>query len=150
MNVKAFRLFTLHQTTARVLHADLRQALGGDADAPFFYGDVPLELRDELWLRFREALLPLRAAGKLGLVHFQFPPWVTCDAAGRAQVAHCAERMAGFDLSAEFRHRSWFVERESAATLAFLRELALAHTVVDGPQGSSPCWALGVDDREVT
>ncbi len=136
MNVKAFRLFTGHQTAARVLHADLRPALGSLADAAsFFYGDVPAELRSELWLRFRDALLPLRAAGKLGLVHFQFPPWVVCDAAGRAQVAHCAERMAGFDLSAEFRHQTWFGARDQASTLAFLRELALAHTVVDGPQG---------------
>jgi uncharacterized protein YecE (DUF72 family) len=135
MNVKAFRLFTGHQTSARVLQADLRQALGVADAATFFYGDVPAELRSELWLRFRDALLPLRAAGKLGLVHFQFPPWITCDAAGRAQVAHCAEQMAGFDLSAEFRHQSWFAPRDRESTLSFLRELALAHTVVDGPQG---------------
>ncbi|HEV7574424.1 MAG TPA: DUF72 domain-containing protein [Caldimonas sp.] len=135
MNVKAFRLFTGHQTAARVLHADLRQALGAADAATFFYDDVPAEIRSELWLRFREALLPLRAAGKLGLVHFQFPPWITGGAAGRAQVAHCAEEMAGFDLSAEFRHESWFGAREQASTLAFLRELGLAHTVVDGPQG---------------
>jgi uncharacterized protein YecE (DUF72 family) len=135
MNVKAFRLFTGHQTAAKVLHADLREALGAVGEQPFFYGDVPAELRSELWLRFRDALLPLRAAGKLGLVHFQFPPWITCDAAGRAQVAHCAEQMAGFDLSAEFRHQSWFAPRDRESTLSFLRELSLAHTVVDGPQG---------------
>ena len=135
MNVKAFRLLTGHPTAARVLHADLRQALGAAPDTTFFYGDVPAEIRSELWRRFGEALLPLRAAGKLGLVHFQFPPWVTCGAAGRAQVEHCAERMAGFDVSAEFRHQSWFGVGERAGTLALLRELGLAHTVVDGPQG---------------
>ena len=134
MNVKAFRLFTGHETIARVLPPDLRRALAV-GEAPFFYGDVDAELRREFWLRFREALLPLRAAGKLGLVHFQFPPWLTCDAAGRAHVAHCAEQMAGFDLSAEFRHQSWFAGAGAAATPAFLRELAIAHTVVDGPQG---------------
>ncbi len=153
MNVKAFRLFTGHQTAPRVLHADLRAALGGADGASFFYGDVPAGIRSELWLRFREALLPLRAAGKLGLVHFQFPPWITGDAAGRAQVAHCAERMAGFDLSTEFRHQSWFTPGDAASTLAFLRELGMAHTVVDGPQGfansvpavweaTQPCYAL--------
>ena len=108
MNVKAFRLFTGHQTEPKVLHGDLRDALGGIASPALFYGDVPAEIQRELWLRFREALLPLRAAGRLGLVHFQFPPWVTAGAAGRAQVEHCVDRMAGHDLSVEFRHRSWF------------------------------------------
>jgi uncharacterized protein YecE (DUF72 family) len=135
MNVKAFRLFTGHQTEPKVLHADLRDALGGAAAPARFYGDVPGEIQRELWRRFREALLPLVAAGRLGLVHFQFPPWVTAGAAGRAQVEHCVLRMAGHDLSVEFRHRSWFAGAETEATLAFLRELDVAHTVVDGPQG---------------
>lgn len=134
MNVKAFCLFTGHQTAAKVLHADLRAALSGFG-ATLFYGDVPSEIRAELWLRFRDALLPLRAAGRLGLVHFQFPPWVSCGAAGRAQVAHCVEQMAGHDVSVEFRHQSWFAAGAAAETLAFLRELGVAHTVVDGPQG---------------
>jgi uncharacterized protein YecE (DUF72 family) len=138
MNVKAFRLFTGHQTELKVLHADLRDALGGVAAPSLFYGDVPGEIQRELWQRFRDALLPLRAAGRLGLVHFQFPPWVTAGAAGRAQVEHCVERMTGHDLSVEFRHRSWFAGAdETVATIAFLRELGVAHTVVDGPQGFS-------------
>ncbi len=138
MNVKAFRLFTGHQTEPKVLHGDLRDALGGVAASPLFYGDVPPEIQRELWLRFREALLPLRAAGRLGLVHFQFPPWVTAGAAGRAQIEHCVDRMEGHDLSVEFRHRSWFAgAAETDATIAFLREMGVAHTVVDGPQGFS-------------
>src|SRR5450631_1307478 len=36
MNVKAFRLFTGHQTSPTVLHADLRDALGGVAAASLF------------------------------------------------------------------------------------------------------------------
>ena len=138
MNVKAFRLFTGHQTEPKVLHGDLRDALGGATAPSLFYGDVPPEIQAELWRRFREALLPLRASGRLGLVHFQFPPWVTADAPGRAQVEHCVDRMAGHDLSVEFRHRSWFQGADATrATIAFLRELAVAHTVVDGPQGFS-------------
>ncbi|MCE9660548.1 MAG: DUF72 domain-containing protein [Burkholderiales bacterium] len=138
MNVKAFRLFTGHQTEPHVLHKDLQLAMGGSLPPRFFYRDLPSELIDELWKRFRECLLPLRAAGRLGLVHFQFPPWVVAGAAGRAQVEHCVQRMSGFDLSVEFRHGTWF---EGAAqqrdTLGFLRELGVAHTVVDGPQGFS-------------
>lgn len=141
MNVKAFRLFTGHQTAPKVLHGDIRAALGagrgpGAGERPtLFYRDVPEEIAAELWRRFREALAPLRSAGKLGLVHFQFPPWTICNAAGRAQVAHCVERMAGHALSVEFRHRSWFADGNDLRTLAFLRVLGVVHTVVDGPQG---------------
>jgi uncharacterized protein YecE (DUF72 family) len=136
MNVKAFRLFTGHQTEPHVLHKDLQLAIGGSLPRRFFYRDLPPELIDELWKRFRECLLPLQAAGRLGLVHFQFPPWVVAGRAGRAQIEHCVQRMQGFDVGVEFRHGTWF---DGAArqreTLGFLRELGVAHTVVDGPQG---------------
>ncbi len=138
MNVKAFRLFTGHPTQPIVLHKDLQQAFGAALPSSFFYRDVPTELIDELWKRFREALLPLQASGRLGLVHFQFPPWLVAGGAGRAHVEHCVLRMSGIDLSVEFRHHSWFegAERQQD-TFAFLRETGVAHTVVDGPQGFS-------------
>jgi uncharacterized protein YecE (DUF72 family) len=138
MNLKAFRLFTGHQTSPTVLHRDLQLALGASLAPSFFYRDLPRELIDELWRRFREALLPLQASGRLGLVHFQFPPWLICTPAGRSHVEHCVRRMSGFDLGVEFRHMSWF---DGAArqreTLDTLRGLGVAHTVVDGPQGFS-------------
>ena len=137
MNVKAFRLFTGHQTSPTVLHKDLRDALGPTAKPMLYYRDVPAEIRDELWRRFIEALAPLRASNKLGLVHFQFPPWLTRNAAGQAHVRLCVERMAGHTLSIEFRHQSWFADAHAASTLAFERELGVVHTVVDGPQGFS-------------
>jgi len=137
MNVKAFRIFTGHQTSPAVLHRDIRTALGPDVRATLYYKDLPAEIRDELWRRFIEALAPLRVAGKLGLAHFQFPPWLVCNAAGHAHVQHCVERMAGHSVSVEFRHQSWFGGDRTASTLAFERELGVVHTVVDGPQGFS-------------
>ena len=138
MNVKAFRLFTGHQTTALVMHRDLQPAFAQVGKTTFFYRDLPGELIDELWKRFREALLPLQASGRLGLVHFQFPPWLVAGGAGRAFVEHCVLRMAGFDLGVEFRHGTWFDgDERTVQTIAFLRELGVAHTVVDGPQGFS-------------
>ena len=135
-NVKAFRLFTGHQATPKVLPKDIREALPPNGKAILYLRDVPREIGDELWRRFIEALLPLRASGKLGLVHFQFPPWLLRNAEGHAHVRMCVERMAGHALSVEFRHRSWFADAHaSASTLAFERELGVVHTVVDGPQG---------------
>jgi uncharacterized protein YecE (DUF72 family) len=135
MNVKAFRLFTGHQTSPSVLHKDLQAALGDLGGRNLYYKDTPSEIRDELWRRFREALLPLRHAGRLGLLHFQFPPWIVSNAQGRAHVSECVERMAGHTLSVEFRHRSWFDAAHSEGTLAFERELGVVHTIVDEPQG---------------
>ncbi len=135
MNVKAFRLFTGHPAEPKVLHADIRAALGERAAPRLFYGDLPAEIAAELWKRFHEALQPLRAAGRLGLVHFQFAPWVVCDAAGRALVEHSLAHMRGHDCSVELRHGSWFAGAAALATIDWLRELGAAHTVVDGPQG---------------
>ena len=136
MNVKAFRLFTGHQTSPAVLPKDIRAALPPSKKANLYLRDVPAEIVDELWRRFIEALVPLRAAGKLGLVHFQFPPWLLRNAEGHAHVRMCVERMAGHTLSIEFRHQSWFADAHAtASTLAFERELGVVHTVVDGPQG---------------
>jgi uncharacterized protein YecE (DUF72 family) len=133
MNVKAFRLFTGHQTAPTVLHRDLQAATKWPRS--FYYRDVPSDVLDELWRRFHEALAPLAAAGRLGLVHFQFPPWLMCNREGHDHVRACVERMAGFTVSVEFRHQSWFAQRHLASTLAFERELGVVHTVVDGPQG---------------
>jgi uncharacterized protein YecE (DUF72 family) len=144
MNVKAFRLFTGHQTSPTVLHKDIRALLPAGSKASLYYRELPAEIIDELWRRFVEALAPLRAAGRLGLVHFQFPPWVVCNAAGHAHVRECVRRMAGHVVSVEFRHQSWFAGRHAASTLAFERELGVVHTVVDGPQGFAnsvpPIW----------
>ncbi|MBU2288569.1 MAG: DUF72 domain-containing protein [Gammaproteobacteria bacterium] len=132
-NIKAFRLFTGHQTDPKVLHKDIKETLG--SSRTLYYASTPPDVRAELWRRFIDAIAPLKLAGKLGLVHFQFPPWLTCTREGRAHVAHCVEQMAGHTLSIEFRHQSWLDEAHRAATIALLRELRVVHTVVDGPQG---------------
>lgn len=137
INVKAFRLFTGHQTAPDVLPADVREALPEVAKrkAVLYHRDVPAELLAELWARFTASLWPLREAGRLGLVHFQFPPWLVRNRAGRAHVAHCAERMAGFTVSVEFRNAHWFDDGHAHDTLAFQRDLGVVHTIVDEPQG---------------
>lgn len=141
-NVKAFRIFTGHQTQPAVLHQDIRQALGTDLPRTLYYADLPAEIRDELWRRFIEALAPLQAAGKLGAVHFQFAPWLLRNRDGMAHVAHCVEKMPGHLLAAEFRNKTWFEGDHADKTLDFQRDLGLVHTVVDAPQGFAntvPC-----------
>src|SRR5699024_7476919 len=46
LNMKAFRLFTGHATTANVLPPDLRAELPPMKKATFYFKDVPPELRE--------------------------------------------------------------------------------------------------------
>ena len=138
-NVKAFRLFTGHQTSPDVLHKDLRQALGPNPPKTLYYKDTPKEIADELWRRFSEAVEPLRQAGKLGALHFQFAPWLLRNREGMAHVEHCVEKMEGHRLSVEFRNKSWFDGDNGAKTVEFERRLGAVHTIVDGPQGFANC-----------
>lgn len=135
-NVKAFRLFTGHQTPLASLGKDIQRELG-DWPAPVIYYDrMPPLLREELWRRFLIALEPLRLPGKLGCVHFQFPAWIRRDARGMTLVEDCVRHLDEHVLSVEFRHNSWFESSAAtASTLAFERELGVVHTVVDAPQG---------------
>lgn len=136
-NIKAFRVFTGHQTKREMFPKDLQAALPQNGKANLYYKDLPYEVRETLWRRYRDAIEPLRVAGKLGAVHFQFAPWVTSVPKDRDHVAHCADMMEGFTIAVEFRNRSWFDEKHAASTLAFERERALVNVVVDEPQGSA-------------
>jgi uncharacterized protein YecE (DUF72 family) len=136
-DVKAFRLLTRHQTSPSALPKDLRAALG-DSDRPNLYlSDLPDELVDEVWERFRSALEPLRKAGKLGAVLFQFPPWFVYRPSHLEYLTGCVRRMPGHRLAIEFRNRSWLGERHRAEVLGFEQDIGAIHVVADEPQGSS-------------
>ncbi|AIT27461.1 DUF72 domain-containing protein [Bordetella holmesii] len=137
-NIKAFRLFTGHQTPKRALPAALLRDMGWDPHdpRPCFDNEVAPEWRDELWRQYLIALEPLRMAGKLGLVHCQFPPWIQAGKRAMAQIETCARHLDELDASIELRHRSWFADPAATrCTLDMLRERRLIHTVADTPQG---------------
>ncbi|RYU59624.1 DUF72 domain-containing protein [Methylolobus aquaticus] len=134
-DVKAFRLFTQHQTPPAALPRDIREALGTVGKKNLYYRDLPGELLDELWHRFREAIRPLRHDGKLGVVLFQFPPWFVHRASNLQHILACRQHLADIPIAVEFRHRSWFEAPHRDAVLAFAREHGLAHVIADEPQG---------------
>jgi uncharacterized protein YecE (DUF72 family) len=134
-NVKAFRLFTGHQTQPRVFPKDIQETLALPPNKNIYYRDVPREIRRELWRRFFEAVEPLRLNGKLGALHFQFAPWITSGGEARKHVEHCVEAMQGRLMAVEFRNASWWTGRTHESTLKFERDNGLVNVVVDGPQG---------------
>ncbi|MDG0857261.1 DUF72 domain-containing protein [Pelomonas puraquae] len=73
-NIKAFRLLTGHQTPPNVFPPDIQQALPplSGRKKNWYYADLPREIVDEIWLRFKAAVEPLKAACKLRAVHFQY------------------------------------------------------------------------------
>jgi len=152
-NVKAFRLFTGHQTSPVVLGKDIRAALPETGKKNVYYKDLPSELRDELWRQFRDALLPLQAAGKLVAVHFQFAPWMAFHRENFAHVEECQAQLPDCVLAVEFRNRSWFEGKHEASTLRFEQERAFVNVIVDGPQGfanSVPAvWAITNPDLSI-
>lgn len=148
-DIKAFRLFTHHPTPLEALPADLRAGIREALAAPHsrvYLDQVPEDLRAELWRRFRSALEPLRAAGKLGVVLFQFPPWFVWRRAHRTFLDGLRALLPEDRIAIEFRHRSWFSEAQrQTETLALLRAHALVHVTVDAPQDVAasvpPVWA---------
>ena len=136
-DVKAFRLFTQHQTPPASLPRDIRDALPASLmeKANLYQNNIPPELLDEMWHRFESALLPLDTVGKLGVVLFQFPPWFTAGYEKTDYIFSCKERLKQYRLAIEFRNHSWMSEANRENTLNFLRENNLPYVCVDEPQG---------------
>jgi uncharacterized protein YecE (DUF72 family) len=154
MNVKAFAPLTAHYTDPKRLPADLRSALPEELrDKPHVYPkDLGDELMDEIAARFRTAIEPLRASGKLGVVLFQYPMWIAFSAENRRRLSRAKALVPGCKVAVEFRNATWMTERNRERTLAFLRDEGLAYTCVDEPQGlpsSIPPVAAATSDVAV-
>ncbi|VVM05094.1 hypothetical protein MAMC_00405 [Methylacidimicrobium cyclopophantes] len=135
---KAFRLFTQHPASPAALPSDLRPSPGREIREKIYYRDLPEAARRELWRRFREGLSPLRGAGKLGVVLFQFPPWFSYSQENREHLLHCAAMLEGYRIAVEFRNASWFSgARRADETLQWESEQGFIPVIVDEPQGTS-------------
>ena len=137
-DIKAFSLFTQHPTRLSALPKDIREQLPDEALAKrsLYERDVPPDLRDELWRRFGEALLPLDSAGKLGVVLFQYPPWFMPGRESFAHLNELHERLPQYTAAVEFRNSLWLDEEHRERTLGFLSERRIPYVCVDEPQGT--------------
>ncbi|MET7320941.1 DUF72 domain-containing protein [Streptomyces sp. NPDC005549] len=136
-DVKAFSLLTGHPTRAEALPADLR----GTDPGSLRRGRASEGLLDEVWGRFAEAVEPLRKAGRLGTVLFQFPPWFAPGDPAEETLEACALRTEGWPLAVEFRHPGWWEPERAEATRASLSALGASAVGTDMAQrlpGSLP------------
>jgi uncharacterized protein YecE (DUF72 family) len=136
-DIKAHALMTGQPSEVSRLPADLKKALPKAVaeKARVYAKDLEPELRKEIWQRFREAVEPLHAAGKLGTVMLQYPRWFTPGERSRAELAEAAERLDGLPCAVEFRSAAWFEGTSAASTLRLLEDNGLSFVMVDEPQG---------------
>lgn len=137
-DIKAFSLFTGHPTPVSALPPDLRPAgAAGRAGAAerVRRDDLDAATWNRLWERFHEAIAPITAAGKLGVVLLQFPPWFARGDAARRRILATARECAPARVAVELRHGSWFAGEHALETLLFLHDNDLSFGCVDMPQG---------------
>src|SRR3990172_9381284 len=97
------------------------------------YHFFPTRRNLELWLENTPEAI--RAAGKLGAVLFQFPPWFHPSPENLDYIGQCRDRLASYRLAVEFRVGAWLDDGHREDTLRFLREHGLTLACVDEPQG---------------
>ncbi len=138
-DVKAYSLLTGHPTRPQSLWRDLREQLPDEVAGKrnLYAKHLEAEALEEAWRRFAAALEPLREAGRLGAVLFQYPPWFVPRRENRREVESLPERLPGLRISVEFRSPMWLAEpRDRERPLGKLREHGLALVCVDAPEAS--------------
>lgn len=86
---------------------------------------------------FADAIEPLREAGKLGALTFQFPPSYRNTEEHQEYIKLLPELLPGYDLAVEFRRRDWLDEEHADDTIALLENAGLSYTMADEPQMGS-------------
>jgi uncharacterized protein YecE (DUF72 family) len=136
-DIKAFGLLTHHPAVVERLPDWLRDALPEETRGKrhAYARDFAEPVLDQVWQLHREALAPLAAAGKLGAVLFQFPPWFVRSRANREYLRRLPDRLPGWPLAVEFRGGGWMDDGSAADSLRLLEDAGLTYVAVDEPQG---------------
>jgi len=135
-DIKAHALMTGQPTEVARLPKAVREELPAEFTEKkrIYRKDMPAEVLDGVYAQFREALEPLIEAGKLGAVFVQFPKWVFPSNEARELILETRERLA-LPIAVEFRHGSWFNEKNAERTVRFLQDNKIPYVAVDEPQG---------------
>jgi uncharacterized protein YecE (DUF72 family) len=133
-NVKAFAMMTRHGVKPEQLPPPLRDGRQFELDRGGRIVHPDPQLREESFALFGEALEPLRAAGKLGLILMQFPPYFVAREPNRQYIAWASERLAPDRVAVEFRHNSWVQPDVLEETLQLLESLGASYVCVDEPR----------------
>ena len=101
--------------------------------------ESPYQSVSEMFEQFRLAMTPMKEAGKLAFILFQFPPWFVCNETNARVLYYIRKQYPTWPVAIEFRHQSWFQPFCRGRTLATLKQLQFIHTICDEPQVGEKC-----------
>lgn len=135
-DIKAHSSLTGHSIELRMLPKDLKAML-----PPAFArrrrarpDELPPPVVEQARLRFVDAVQPLAAAGKLGAILMQYPPWFEATRGNARRVASSREALGDLPICVEFRHRSWVDPGRLDRVLDLLAANRMSWVAVDAPQ----------------
>jgi len=134
-DIKAHALMTGQPTEVARLPKAIKEELPAALSEKkrIYRKDMPEELLDVVYRHFREALEPVTEARKLGAVFVQFPKWVFPSNEARELILETRQRL-DLPIAVEFRHGSWFNEKNAERTIRFLQDNKVPYVAVDEPQ----------------
>ena len=146
-NIKAFSLFTLHPTPFDSLPRGFRETYAASLPAkPTLYlHHLPEDAADNLWQGFARTVERFQAAGKLGAVLFQFPPYFHPAEGSLRHIEKCRRMLPQYPIAVEFRVGTWLNDERKQETLGFLSMLGISLVCVDEPQGLKSSLPPGAD-----
>jgi uncharacterized protein YecE (DUF72 family) len=135
-DIKAHALMTGQPTEVARLPKAIKEELPSELTEKrrIYRKDMPDDLLDAVYKQFRDALDPLIEADKLGAVFVQFPKWVFPSSEARDLILETRQRL-DLPIAVEFRHGSWFNEKNAERTIKFLQDNKIPYVAVDEPQG---------------
>lgn len=133
-HIKVFGALTGHGVEPKTLPAEvIRELPSKDRENKYIYISDP-ELLKIIGERFKESLAPLAITGKLGLVVYQFPPWLHYKDENLNYILTSVSLTRGFQAAVEFRHGSWLSYGNKEKLMAFLRANGITYVAADEPQ----------------
>lgn len=132
-NVKAFSLFTWHETDPRRLPTKIAALLPDEVKNLTSVGGamLPEEIMTACWDYFTRFIDVFKAAGKLGHVLFQFPKGQPYTPELFAYLERWHPYLKRWSVGVEIRHRSWLDRGRREELMGFLRERGYAYVIPD-------------------
>ena len=132
-HIKAYSMLTGHPTLVKSIPKVLRQELPKETLEKAQTKEFPKEIVEATFDMFQAALRPLKEAGKLGCLLFQFPPWFVPSDRAYAWLELVREKLPLHHLAVEFRNWRWITSAEKERSLNFLKDHAFSYVVIDAP-----------------
>lgn len=132
-DVAAWGLFTGAACHAGSLWPDLADEVRPEArDKPRLYREhMSADALAESWVRFRSALGPLAAAGRLGAVTFRLAQWLKPGRTSTAILVEARTALDGWPVLVELANHRWHEGDAAEDTLCLLEDLDLGLVCVD-------------------